>query len=52
MLVVSGKELKAKIFDWAKKEYNISLTNKKIIAEMTRDDLPKELVEFLIELSK
>lgn len=52
MLVVSGKELKAKIFDWAKKEYNISLTNKKIIAEMTREDLPKELAEFLIELSK
>lgn len=50
--IVSGKELKSKIFDWVKTEFNIQLTDKIILSKMEKDDIPYELSQFLIEISK
>ena len=43
--IASGKELKGKIYDWLKNEFNIHCSDKKIIEMMIIDDIPYDLVE-------
>ncbi len=50
--IVSGKELKSKIFEWIKKEFNIQLTDKIILSKMEKADIPYNLSQFLVEISK
>ena len=49
--IVPGKELKGKIYEWIKRDYKKSCSDKKIMAEMQISDIPKELVEFLRTIS-
>ena len=50
--IASGKELKGKIYDWLKNEFNIHCSDKKIIEMMIIDDIPYDLVEFLRKIAE
>lgn len=50
--LVPGKELKAKVYDWMKSDYNFSCSDKKILNLMEKSDIPNSLIIFLQELNK
>ena len=50
--IIPGKELKSRIFDWAKKTYKISLSDKQILSQMKKDDIPEDFLSFLKTISK